>query len=92
MSYKKPNFKDHYDNFIGGKFVAPLDGEYFENRSPIDNSIIAKYPRSKKTDVNLAVEAANKAKEAWGNTSPAERAALLNKVADIIEENVCYLV
>ena len=87
MSYKKPNFKDHYDNFINGKFVAPIGGEYFENRSPIDNSLIAKYPRSKKEDVNLAVEAANAAKEAWGKTSPAERAELLNKVADIIEEH-----
>ncbi len=88
MSYNKPNFKEKYDNFINGKFVAPLDGTYFENRSPIDNSIIAKYPRSKKEDVNLAVEAANAAKDAWGKTSPAERAALLNKVADIIEENL----
>ncbi len=87
MSYKKPDFKDHYDNFINGKFIAPVGGEYFENHSPIDNSLIAKYPRSKKEDVNLAVEAANAAKEAWGNTSPAERAALLNKVADIIEAN-----
>jgi aldehyde dehydrogenase len=87
MIYKKPDFKAQYDNFINGKFVPPISGEYFENRSPIDNTLIARYPRSKKEDVNLAVEAANAAKEAWGNTSPAERAALLNKVADIIEEN-----
>ena len=88
MIYKKPKFKEKYGNFIDGKFVEPIDGEYFENYSPVDNSLIAKYPRSKKADVNLAVEAANKAKKAWGKTSPAERAKLLNKVADIIEQNL----
>ncbi len=88
MIYKKPEFKEKYGNFINGKFVEPLDGEYFENFSPIDNSFLAKYPRSKKADVNRAVEAANSAKKAWGKTSPAERAKLLNKVADIIEQNL----
>jgi len=88
MAYSKPNFKEKYGNFINGKFVAPVDGQYFENTSPIDNSLIAKYPRSQKKDVELAVDAANAAKESWGNTSVAERAALLNKVADIIEENL----
>ena len=88
MSYAKPSFKSHYDNFIGGKFVPPVDGEYFENHSPVDNSLISKYPRSKAADVELAVEAANAAKDSWGNTSVVERATLLNKVADIIEENL----
>ncbi|MCF6168739.1 aldehyde dehydrogenase family protein [Lutibacter sp.] len=88
MSYSKPKFKEKYGNFINGKFVDPVGGEYFENNSPIDNSLIAKYPRSKKEDVENAVAAANAAKEAWGNTSAAERAALLNKVADIIEANL----
>lgn len=88
MSYSKPTFKEHYGNFINGKFVAPIDGAYFDNTSPIDNSLIAKYPRSTKKDVDAAIDAANQAKEAWGNTSAAERAGLLNKVADIIEENL----
>jgi len=88
MAYSKPNFKEKYGNFINGKFVAPINGQYFENTSPIDNSLIAKYPRSQKEDVELAVDAANAAKEAWGNTSVVERATLLNKVADIIEENL----
>ena len=88
MSYSKPKFKEKYSNFINGKFVAPIGGEYFENTSPIDNSLIAKYPRSQKEDVELAVDAANAAKEAWGNTSATERATLLNKVADIIEANL----
>ncbi|WP_103864215.1 aldehyde dehydrogenase family protein [Aquimarina sp. I32.4] len=88
MSYSKPIFKEKYENFINGKFVAPLDGEYFENTSPIDASHISKYPRSKKEDVDLAVEAANNAKDAWEHTSATERATLLNKVADIIEANL----
>ncbi|WP_066758394.1 aldehyde dehydrogenase family protein [Crocinitomix algicola] len=88
MSYSKPTFKEKYGNFINGEFVAPIDGEYFENHSPVDNSLIAKYPRSKKEDIDKAVEAANAAKESWGNTSATHRAALLNKVADIIEAHL----
>ncbi|WP_452226189.1 aldehyde dehydrogenase family protein [Lacinutrix cladophorae] len=88
MSYSKPQFKEKYGNFINGKFVDPIGGQYFENTSPIDNSLIAKYPRSQKEDVDLALDAANAAKEAWGNTSATERATLLNKVADIIEANL----
>jgi aldehyde dehydrogenase len=88
MSYSKPSFKEKYHNFINGKFVAPVGGKYFENTSPIDNSLIAQYPRSQKEDVELALDAANAAKESWGNTSAAARAALLNKVADIIEEHL----
>lgn len=88
MAYSKPTFKEKYSNFINGKFVEPVDGEYFENTSPIDNTLIAKYPRSKKQDVDNAVAAANAAKDAWGNTSASERAAMLNKVADIIEANL----
>ncbi|HBR54635.1 MAG TPA: aldehyde dehydrogenase, partial [Flavobacteriaceae bacterium] len=88
MNYSKPKFKDSYSNFINGKFVEPVGGAYFENTSPIDNTLIAKYPRSQKEDVENAVAAANDAKEAWGNTPAAERAVLLNKVADIIESNL----
>ncbi len=88
MNFSKPKFKEKYFNFINGKFVPPIGGKYFENTSPIDNSLIAKYPRSQKEDVELALDAANAAKEAWGNTSATERATLLNKVADIIEANL----
>ncbi len=88
MSYSKPKFKESYGNFINGEFVAPVNGEYFENTSPIDNSLIAKYPRSQQEDVDNAIAAANAAKESWANTSASERAALLNKVADIIEANL----
>ncbi len=88
MSYSKPQFKEKYGNFINGKFVGPVGGEYFDNTSPIDNSLIAKYARSQKEDVDNAVAAANAAKDTWGNTSAAERASLLNKVADIIEAHL----
>lgn len=88
MSFSRPKFKEKYGNFINGKFVAPVGGAYFDNISPIDQSLIAKYPRSQQEDVDLALDAANAAKEAWGNTSAAHRAALLNKVADIIEANL----
>ncbi|MFV0247457.1 MAG: aldehyde dehydrogenase family protein [Tenacibaculum sp.] len=88
MKYSKPLFKEKYDNFINGKFTPPVNGEYFENTSPIDNSLIAKYPKSQKEDIELALEAASAAEQAWANTSASHRAALLNKVADIIEKNL----
>jgi len=88
MGYSKPKFKEKYGNFINGKFVDPVGGQYFDNTSPIDNTLIAKYARSQKEDVDNAVAAANAAKDAWENTSVTERAALLNKVADIIEEHL----
>ena len=87
MSYQKPSFKPQYGNFINGKFVPPVGGAYFENKSPIDQSVIALYPRSQQEDIELALDAANAAKHAWGNTSVAHRSALLLKVADIMEQN-----
>ena len=87
MSYQKPSFKPQYGNFINGKFVPPVGGAYFENKSPIDQSAIAQYPRSQQEDIELALDAANAAKHAWGNTSVAHRSALLLKVADIMEQN-----
>lgn len=88
MSYSKPSFKEHYHNFINGSFVAPLDGQYFENHSPVDGTLIAKYPRSQAADIELALDAANAAKGAWAKTSVAHRAKLLNQVADIIEAHL----
>jgi aldehyde dehydrogenase len=88
MSYARPEFKDHYDNYIGGEWVAPLDGEYFVNSSPVDGSFIARVAQSKSADIDLAVEAAWKAAPAWNKASPTERSALLLKIADRIEENL----
>lgn len=88
MRYERPQFKSVYDNFIGGKWVPPVDGEYFEDRSPIDNSLIAKVAKSNKKDIDLAVKAAWKAFETWKDIPVAERSRLLNKIADVMEENL----
>jgi aldehyde dehydrogenase len=87
MSYKKPVFKDKYQNYIGGKWVEPVDGEYFKNISPIDGSVLTEIPKSNKKDIDLAVVAATKAFESWGKTSATERSNLLFKIADRIEAN-----
>lgn len=88
MLYQKPVFKKQYENYIGGEWVAPVDGEYFDNISSVDGSVIAKVPRSNGKDINLAVKAAWKAAKAWGEISVAERSNLLFKIADRIEENL----
>lgn len=88
MAYAKPEFKQQYENFIGGEWVAPVDGEYFENTSPVDGSFFAKVPRSNHKDIDLAVKAAWKAAASWGKTSAAERCNLLFRIADRIEENL----
>ena len=88
MSYQKPVFKKQYENYIGGKWVAPIDGEYFEDKSPVDGSIIAKVPRSNSKDIDLAVKSAWTAFSSWENTSVADRSKVLLKIADRIEENL----
>ena len=87
----RPEFKSQYENYIGGEWVPPVDGEYFDNNSPVDGSLIAKVPKSNKNDIDLAVKAAWKAAPEWNNSSATERSALLNKIADRIEENLDYL-
>ncbi|OZU88819.1 aldehyde dehydrogenase [Virgibacillus indicus] len=95
MRYENPNtegslvnFKERYDNFIGGEYRAPANGKYFENTSPVTGKVFCEIARSNKEDVNAAVEAAMAAKDAWGKTSVAERANILNKISDRIEENL----
>ncbi|HLS66034.1 MAG TPA: aldehyde dehydrogenase [Pseudogracilibacillus sp.] len=95
MQYANPNtdgaivsYKDRYDNFIGGEYKPPVNGNYFENPSPVTGEVFCEIARSTKEDVELALDAAHKAKEAWAKTSPTERANMLNKIADIIEENL----
>ncbi len=88
MAYERPEFQEKYDNFIGGEWVPPVDGKYFENVSPVDNKAIAKVAQSNRKDIDLAVQAGWKAFESWGKTSAAERSAVLNKIADIMEENL----
>lgn len=82
------NFKERYDNYIGGKWTPPVNGEYFDNVSPITGKVYTKVARSTAEDIELAIDAAYNAKDAWGRTSPAERANILNKIADRMEENL----
>ncbi|ALR10779.1 aldehyde dehydrogenase [Mycobacteroides saopaulense] len=81
-------FAPRYDNFIGGEWVAPSDGQYFDNSSPIDGKVFAQVARSTAPDIDKALDAAHAAAEAWGNTSPAERSNTLLKIADRMEQNI----
>lgn len=84
----KVTFKKRYENYIGGKWIAPVQGQYFENISPVNNQAFCEVPRSTADDIELALDAAHEAKNAWGRTSVAERAVILNKIADRIENNL----
>lgn len=95
MRYIEPNqegskvhFKPQYENFIGGQWVAPVKGEYFDNISPIDGQVFTRVPRSSAEDIELALDAAHQAKEAWNKSSPIERSTMLLKIADRLEENL----
>ncbi len=81
-------FRQRYDNFIGGKFVPPVKGEYFPNVTPITGLPFCEVARSTAEDIELALDAAHAAKDAWGSTSQAERANILNKIADRMEQNL----
>ncbi|GEQ85322.1 aldehyde dehydrogenase [Patiriisocius marinistellae] len=85
---ERPKFKNQYDNFIGGKWVAPVKGEYFESISPVDGNAFTKIARSTKDDIDLAVDEAWKAAPYWNNTSVTERSNILLKIADVIEANL----
>ncbi|HKL15917.1 MAG TPA: aldehyde dehydrogenase family protein [Balneolaceae bacterium] len=91
MLHERPAFKDKYDNYIGGKFVPPVDGEYFDAISPVDGKPFSKCARSNEKDIELALDAAHEAATEWNKSSAAERASVLNKMADIIEDNLEYL-
>jgi aldehyde dehydrogenase len=81
-------YKARYDNFIGGRFVAPLGGQYFDNSSPINGKVICQIARSQKEDIELALDAAHKAADAWGKTSVTERALILTRIADRMEQHL----
>ncbi|MGL1922499.1 MAG: aldehyde dehydrogenase [Hyphomicrobiales bacterium] len=84
----KVTYKSRYENFIGGKWVAPVKGMYFENTSPINGKKFTELARSTAEDIELALDAAHGAKTAWGKTSPTGRAAVLHAIADKMEENL----
>ena len=84
----KVNFKAQYDNFIGGKWVAPVKGEYFDDISPVDGKAFAKVADSTAEDIELALDAAHAAAPTWNKSSPTERSNLLLKIADRLEQNL----
>ncbi|HJK89288.1 MAG TPA: aldehyde dehydrogenase family protein [Polyangiaceae bacterium LLY-WYZ-15_(1-7)] len=95
MRYASPNtegslvhYASRYENFIGGEFVAPKGGRYFENISPVTGKPFCEVARSSEADVERALDAAHGAKVAWGKTPAAERSRLLLKIADVMEENL----
>ena len=87
----KPKFNARYDNYIGGTWVAPAAGRYFDNTSPVNGQVLCQIARSDATDIERALDAAHAAKDAWGATSAAERAVILNKIADRMEANLATL-
>ncbi len=84
----KVNFKSRYENFIGGQFVPPAGGRYFDNPSPVTGRAFCEIPRSDAGDIDRALDAAHAAAASWGRTTPAERSIILNKIADRMEENL----
>ncbi|WP_419960395.1 aldehyde dehydrogenase [Psychrobacillus sp. BM2] len=84
----KVSFKDKYENYINGEWTPPVKGQYFENVTPITGKVFTQVARSTSEDIELALDAAHAAKDAWGSTSVAERANILNKIANRIEENL----
>ncbi|WP_107839099.1 aldehyde dehydrogenase [Metasolibacillus meyeri] len=95
MVYAFPNtegalihFKERYDNYIGGKWTPPTKGQYFDNPTPVTGQVFTQVARSTEEDIELALDAAHAAKEAWGSTSATERSNILLKIADRIEANL----
>ncbi|MFO0619086.1 MAG: aldehyde dehydrogenase family protein [Polyangiaceae bacterium] len=95
MVYVPPNqdgskvqFRSRYENFIGGEWVKPTKGQYFEDITPVTGKPFCEIPRSTAEDVEKALDAAHAAKASWGSKSPADRASVLLKIADRIEQNL----
>ena len=82
------SFPGRYENFIGGQWTPPAEGRYFENPSPVTGEVFCEVARSTSADVERALDAAHAAAPAWGRTTVAERALLLNRIADRIETNL----
>jgi aldehyde dehydrogenase len=85
---ERPNFKSRYDNYIGGKFVPPVNGKYFDVISPIDGKVFTQAAHSSKEDLEIAVDAAAEAFKTWSKMSLANRSNLLFKIAQVIEDNL----
>ncbi|HEX4650204.1 MAG TPA: aldehyde dehydrogenase, partial [Granulicella sp.] len=82
------SLRKQYQNFIGGEWVAPASGQYFENPTPVTGETLCQIPRSNAADVDRALDAAHAAKRGWAKTSVAERSRLLNLIAQRMEDNL----
>jgi hypothetical protein len=85
------SFRKRYGNYIGGKWVEPASGQYFENVTPITGKTFCEIPRSNAQDIERALDAAHAARESWGHTSPTHRAIILNQIAQRMEDNLDIL-
>jgi aldehyde dehydrogenase len=81
-------FRKRYGNYIGGQWIEPASGLYFQNVTPVTGELLCEIPRSNAADINRALDAAHAAKTAWGKTSPAHRARVLEQIAQRIEDNL----
>jgi len=88
---RKIPLRARYGNFIGGEWVAPGKGGYFDNISPTTGQVICQIPRSQAQDVERAIDAAHAAAGSWGRTAVAERARVLNRIADRMEQYLPFL-
>ncbi len=87
----KSLIRDRFDNFIGGSWVAPVRGRYFDNISPVTGKVVCQVARGTAEDIELALDAAHLARDAWGRTSPTERSNILLRIADRMEANLDLL-
>ena len=85
------SFRPRYGNYIGGKWVEPASGQYFENVTPITGKTFCEIPRSNAQDIDRALDAAHAARESWGHTSPTHRAIIMNQIAQRMEDNLDML-
>jgi len=82
------DLRKQYDNYIGGRWIAPASGQYFDNVTPVTGQVLCQIARSNSDDVNKALDAAHAARAAWGRTSTTERGRLLERIAQRIEDNL----
>ncbi|RYV51956.1 acetaldehyde dehydrogenase ExaC [Pengzhenrongella frigida] len=81
-------FRERYDHWIGGEYVPPIAGRYFENPSPVTGRTFTEVARGDAADIDRALDAAHGAARSWGKTTAAARSVILNKIADRIEANL----
>lgn len=87
----RPSFKSRYDHYIGGHWVAPASGEYFDNVSPLDGKVFTQAARGNAKDIEKAIDAATEAFKSWSKTAASHRSNIMLRIAQVIEDNLDYL-